>query len=234
MNYGYCRISTKKQSIDRQIRNIKREFPTAIILTEAFTGTKLDRPEWNKLNRKLKYGDTIVFDEVSRMSRNAKEGFALYQRLFNIGINLVFLKEPHMNTDSYKEAMQGIFNTEIQSGDKATDDLVNSIMAAVNKFMMNKVEKDIYKAFEQAQKEVDYLHQRTKEGIETARLNGKQIGLEKGTKLTTKKSLIAKEVIKKHNKDFGGSLSNEDTWKLAGISKMTFYKYKNELLADLH
>ena len=234
MIYGYCRISTKKQSIDRQIRNIKREFPTAIILTEAFTGTKLDRPEWNKLNRKLKYGDTIVFDEVSRMSRNAKEGFALYQRLFNIGINLVFLKEPHMNTDSYKEAMQGIFNTEIQSGDKATDDLVNSIMAAVNKFMMNKVEKDIYKAFEQAQKEVDYLQQRTKEGIETARLNGKQIGLEKGTKLTTKKSLVAKEVIKKHNKDFGGSLSNEDTWKLAGISKMTFYKYKNELLADLH
>lgn len=234
MIYGYCRISTKKQSIDRQIRNIKREFPTAIILTEAFTGTKLDRPEWNKLNRKLKYGDTIVFDEVSRMSRNAKEGFALYQRLFNIGINLVFLKEPHMNTDSYKEAMQGIFSTEIQSGDKATDDLVNSIMAAVNKFMMNKVEKDIYKAFEQAQKEVDYLHQRTKEGIETARLNGKQIGLEKGTKLTTKKSLVAKEVIKKHNKDFGGSLSNEDTWKLAGISKMTFYKYKNELLIDLH
>ena len=234
MIYGYCRISTKKQSIDRQIRNIKREFPTAIILTEACTETKLDRPEWNKLNRKLKYGDTIVFDEVSRMSRNAKEGFALYQRLFNIGINLVFLKEPHMNTDSYKEAMQGIFNTEIQSGDKATDDLVNSIMAAVNKFMMNKVEKDIYKAFEQAQKEVDYLHQRTKEGIETARLNGKQIGLEKGTKLTTKKSLVAKEVIKKHNKDFGGSLSNEDTWKLAGISKMTFYKYKNELLSDLH
>lgn len=234
MIYGYCRISTKKQSIDRQIRNIKREFPTAIILTEAFTGTKLDRPEWNKLNRKLKYGDTIVFDEVSRMCRNAKEGFALYQRLFNIGINLVFLKEPHMNTDSYKEAMQGIFSTEIQSGDKATDDLVNSIMAAVNKFMMNKVEKDIYKAFEQAQKEVDYLHQRTKEGIETARLNGKQIGLEKGTKLTTKKSLVAKEVIKKHNKDFGGSLSNEDTWKLAGISKMTFYKYKNELLVDLH
>ena len=234
MIYGYCRISTKKQSIDRQIRNIKREFPTAIILTEAFTGTKLDRPEWNKLNRKLKYGDTIVFDEVSRMSRNAKEGFALYQRLFNIGINLVFLKEPHMNTDSYKEAMQGIFSTEIQSGDKATDDLVNSIMAAVNKFMMNTVVKDLYNAFEQAQNVVDYLHQRTKDGIETARLNGKQIGLEKGTKLTTKKSLVAKEVIKKHNKDFGGSLSNEDTWKLAGISKMTFYKYKNELLADLH
>ena len=233
--YGYCRVSTKSQKLERQIDNISKAYPTAILFKEKFTGTKIDgREEFNKLLSKVKAGDTIVFDSVSRMSRNAKEGFALYQRLFNIGINLVFLKEPHMNTDSYKEAMQGIFSTEIQSGDKATDDLVNSIMAAVNKFMMNKVETDIYKAFEQAQKEVDYLHQRTKEGIETARLNGKQIGLEKGTKLTTKKSLVAKEVIKKHNKDFGGSLSNEDTWKLAGISKMTFYKYKNELLADLH
>lgn len=234
MIYGYCRISTKKQSIDRQIRNIEREFPNATIYKEAFTGTKIDRPEWNKLNRKLKFGDTIVFDEVSRMSRNAKEGFALYQRLFKIGINLVFLKEPYMNTDSYKEAMQGIFSTEIQSGDKATDDLVNSIMAAVNNFMMNKVEKDIYKAFEQAQKEVDYLHQRTKEGIETARLNGKRIGLEKGSKLTTKKSIEAKEIIRKHNKFFGGSLSNEETWKLAGISKMTFYKYKDEMRLEIN
>lgn len=234
MIYGYCRISTKKQSIDRQIRNIEREFPNATIYKEAFTGTKIDRPEWNKLNRKLKFGDTIVFDEVSRMSRNAKEGFALYQRLFKIGINLVFLKEPYMNTDSYKEAMQGIFSTEIQSGDKATDDLVNSIMAAVNNFMMNKVEKDIYKAFEQAQKEVDYLHQRTKEGIETARLNGKRIGLEKGSKLTTKKAIEAKEIIRKHNKFFGGSLSNEETWKLAGISKMTFYKYKDEMRLEMN
>ena len=49
-------------------------------------------------------------------------------------------------------------------------------MAAVNKFMMNKVEQDIFKAFEQSEKEVADLRQRTREGIETARLNGKQIG----------------------------------------------------------
>jgi DNA invertase Pin-like site-specific DNA recombinase len=229
MIYGYCRISTKKQNVDRQIRNIKAEFPSAVIVTEAYTGTKLDRPEFNKLHRKLKSGDTVVFDEVSRMSRNAKEGFALYWQLYNMDINLIFLKEPYVNTDSYKESMQGVFNTEIQSGDNATDNLVNSIMAAVNRFMMNKVEKDIQKAFEQAQKEVDYLHQRIGEGIETARLNGKQIGLAKGSKLTTKKSISAKEIIKKHNKKFGGTLSNEETWKLAGISKMSFYKYSNEL-----
>lgn len=68
--YGYCRISTKQQSIDRQIRNIKAEYDNAVIITEVNTGTKQDRPEWNKLYKKAKAGDTIVFDSVSRMSRN--------------------------------------------------------------------------------------------------------------------------------------------------------------------
>lgn len=48
-----------------------------------------------------------------------------------------------------------------------------------------------------------------------------------------KKAIEAKEKIKKYNKDFEGTLNNEETWKLAGISKMTFYKYKKELLAEL-
>ena len=76
--YGYCRISTAKQSIDRQIRNIKAEYPTAHIVQEAYTGTSIFRPEWLKLYRVLKSGDMVVFDSVSRMSRNAEEGFTLY------------------------------------------------------------------------------------------------------------------------------------------------------------
>ena len=86
-------------------------------------------------------------------------------------------------------------------------------------------------AFEQSEKEVNDLHQRTKEGIETARLNGKQIGQPKGAKLTTKKSLTAKEVIRKHSKDFNGTLSDGDCIKLAGISHNSYYKYKKELKA---
>lgn len=230
--YGYGRISTPKQNIERQIRNILKEYPEATIISEAYTGTKLDRPEWNKLMKRIKTGDTIVFDEVSRMSRDAAEGFALYQELYAAGIKLVFLKEPYVNTDSYTDAMNGTVNMNINSGDSATDDLISSIMAALNQFMLRKVEKDIQKAFELAQKEVDYLHERTREGIETARLNGKQIGLQKGTKLVTRKSIEAKKLIQKHNKAFGGTLTNEETWKLIGITKTSFYKYKSELLAE--
>ena len=72
--YGYCRISTAKQSIDRQVRNIMTEYPTAHIVQEAYTGTSILRPEWSKLYRILRAGDVVVFDSVSRMSRNAEEG----------------------------------------------------------------------------------------------------------------------------------------------------------------
>ena len=100
--YGYCRISTKKQSIERQERNILKEYPDAQIIKEAYTGTKLDRPEWNKIYKNLKQGDTVVFDSVSRMSRNADDGTALYFELYDKGINLVFLKEHYIDTELYK------------------------------------------------------------------------------------------------------------------------------------
>ena len=85
--YGYCRISTKQQSIARQIRNIKEAYPTAVITEEVFTGTQTtERKVFTKLMDTAKAGDTIVFDSVSRMSRNAKEGFELYQNFFKQGI----------------------------------------------------------------------------------------------------------------------------------------------------
>lgn len=77
--------------------------------------------------------------------------------------------------------------------------------------------------------EVDDLHQRTAEGIETARLVGKQIGGVVGKKLVTKKSIKAKEEIEKHCIDFGGTLNDIDCIKLTGLSRNTIYKYKREL-----
>lgn len=223
MIYGYVRISTKKQSIDRQIRNILRVYPEALIVKEVYTGTKFQgRKEFDKILRLVQNSDTIVFDSVSRMSRNAEEGFEEYERLFYRGINLVFLKEPHIDTATYKVAMQNQI--------KMTGTDVDYILKGVNEYLMQLAKEQIRIAFEQAEKEVTDLHQRTKEGIETARLNGKQIGLVKGTKLTTRKSVIAKQQIVKYNKDFQGVLTNEETWKIVGISKNAFYKYKRELL----
>lgn len=220
--YGYCRISTGKQNIERQIRNIQSVFPGVVIVKEVYTGTKFQgRRELDKLLGKVQLGDTIIFDSVSRMSRNAEEGFQLYEKLFYRGISLVFLKEPHINTDTYKKAMA---NQIALTGDK-----VDFILEGINKYLMELAKEQIRIAFEQAEKEVADLHQRTKEGIETARLNGRQIGQLPGATYETKKARTAKEVILKHNKAFGGSLTDAETIKQAGISRKSFYKYKREL-----
>ena len=106
---------------------------------------------------------------------------------------------------------------------------VDYILEGVNKYLMALAKEQIKIAFEQASKEVEDLRQRTKEGLETARLAGKQIGITEGTKLTTKKSITAKEIIKKHSKDFNGTLADADVMKLAGLARNTYYKYKREL-----
>ena len=226
MEYGYARISTAKQNIERQIRNIQLSYPNAHIVKEIFTGTKIQsRKELDKLLKLVKEGDTIIFDSVSRMSRNAEEGFKLYQELYHKGIELVFLKEPHINTATYKNALE--------SNIQMTGTNVDFILEGINQYLMALAKEQIRPAFKQAEKEVQDLHQRTKEGIETARLNGKQIGQKKGARLIVKKAAPAKEQIRKYNKDFGGQLNNQETWELIGISKMTFYKYKREIMEEM-
>lgn len=225
MIYGYCRISTKQQNIERQERNIAKAFPDAKIEREAFTGTTTSRPVFNKLLKRLKSGDTLVFDSVSRMSRNADEGFELYEKLYSDGINLVFLKEPHINTETYKSALSN--NLQMTGTD------VDYILEGVNRYLMALAKTQIRLAFEQAEKEVEDLRQRTKEGIETARRNGKQIGQKAGITLTTKKSTESKEIILKHSKNFGGSLSDLEVMRLAGLARNTYYKYKKELKEEM-
>lgn len=224
--YGYCRISTGRQNIERQVRNIKAAYPQAVIIKEVYTGTKFQgRKEFDKLLGKIQQGDTVIFDSVSRMSRDADEGFKLYEALFYRGISLVFLKEPHINTDTYKKAMA---DQLAMTGDK-----VDFILQGINRYLMELAKEQIRLAFEQAEKEVADLHQRTKEGIETARLNGKQIGQKPGATYETKKARAAKAVIRRHNRAFGGSLTDTETIQQAGVSRKSFYKYKRELREDM-
>lgn len=221
--YGYCRISTPKQSIVRQIRNIRSVYPKSIIFQEVYTGTKTDgRKKWEQLQRTVRPGDTIIFDSVSRMSRNAADGFSTYQALYDAGIELIFLKEPHINTSVYKNAL----TNHIAMTNTKTD----IILSAINEYLMELAKEQIYIAFSQSEKEVADLHQRTREGIETARLNGKQIGQQQGARLVTKKSIAAKAEIKKYSRDFEGTLNDMDCIRLIGIARNTYYKYKGELL----
>lgn len=221
--YGYCRISRKEQSIDRQIRNIRDFCADAILIQEAYTGTKIEgRTQFERLLNLAKQGDTIVFDSVSRMSRNAAEGIELYERLYDRGVELIFLKERHIDTATYKKALADAV--------PMTGTNVDIILNAINEYLRTLRKEQILLAFAQAQKEVDDLRQRTREGIETARLKGKQIGTPEGKRFNVKKAIGAKEIILKHSRNFNGTLSDADVIKLAGIARNTYYKYKRELL----
>lgn len=236
--YGYVRVSTKTQNLDRQIRNIKKDYPKAIVISDKYTGTQMDRPGWNRLLKMLKKGDRIVFDSVSRMSRNAAEGFAQYKELMERGISLVFLKEHHVDTDELIAQRQKMIQIEVDSGDAANDTLINGMIDLLNKYMMMKAERDIELAFEQANKEVDDLHQRVKEGMAVARSQGKRLGSPPGTPHKSSKKEAAKPIIRKEAKAFGGTLSDAKCMALlkgmgVPVAKEAYYKYKAEIRGEL-
>lgn len=235
--FGYARISRKEQNIDRQIKNIKDECPDAIILQEAFTGTRTEgRKEFAKLMKAVKSGDTVIFDSVSRMSRNSKEGIELYMKWFDMGVNMIFLKERYINSSVYASRLQ---QAEISTGKDFLDEGLRIILMGLAK-------EQIQIAFDQSEKEVADLHVRTAEGIREIKAKNekilagietgevKQIGQKPGAKLTTKKSLAAKQTIKKHSIAFDGTLNDKDCQKLAGISRNSFYKYKRELAKEIN
>lgn len=221
MVYGYARVSTAKQKLQRQIDNIKTFDKSAILFTEKYTGTKIDgREELDRLLKRVKSGDTIIFDSVSRMSRNATEGIELYFALYDQGISLVFLKERYIDTDTYK--------TSIENSIADTDnEIANIYIQATNKVIRLLAKQQIEKAFDQAEKEVTDLRQRVKEGIAKS---DKTQGIVTGTKLITKKSVEMKERMLRHLICFGGTDTDIQFMNDNKIARNTFYKYKKELL----
>lgn len=236
---GICRKSRANQNIERQVRNILNKYPNARIIKITCSGAKvigykdfekvIKEVKENKKNKNYK----LVFDSASRMSRDSEGGCELYEDLFNHNVSIEFLKEPQINTDVFRKTLNNQIELQAKTGNEATDKLINTVIQALNYYTIALVKEQIKKVFDEAETELKNIHQRTSEGLLTAKLNGKRVGTPKGTKLTTKKSIEAKEIIIKHYKVFGnGTLNATETMKLAGIDKNTFYKYKRELLEE--
>jgi DNA invertase Pin-like site-specific DNA recombinase len=225
MIYGYCRVSTKKQNILRQVENIIKIYPTAKVFQEAYTGTTTDRKEWSKLKKIVKPGDKIIFDSVSRMSRNAEEGIKEYFNFVERDIELIFLKEGYINTALYKKALENKIDS---TGNKIADIYID----ATNEVLKILAQEQIKIAFDQAEKEVLDLRERTKEGLRVTKAKGTVLGRKQGDTYTTKKEKEMREKIKKLAKDFGGNLKDIEVFTLLGITKNTYYKYKKNIILE--
>ena len=219
--FGYCRVSTVKQSLQRQIDNIKELYPEAIILTEEYTGKTLERPKYILLKQIINSGDKIVFDSVSRMSRNAEEGYGDYMTFWENGIILEFLNEPHLNTDFFTKQLD-IMNFNLKVGET-----FEPLIQGIKKTLKNIISGQIKIGFEQSEKEVTDLSKRTKEALAVLKKNGKRLGRpERRIPETIKKDIIENYILsrKKKGKDF---------MEVYKISKPTFYIWLREIKGEM-
>ena len=141
--YAYCRVSTPHQKLQRQITNILDKYPSAIVWKEHFTGTTQDRPVWEKLISTITEGSTIIFDSVSRMSRNAEEGFKDYKSLYERGITLIFLNEPMINTEVFEATKKNLLSVSVETGNEAVDNFFKGNIELINNFLMALAEQQI-------------------------------------------------------------------------------------------
>lgn len=123
-----------------------------------------------KTNKKYK----LVFDSASRMSRDSEGGCALYEDLFNHNVCIEFLKEPQINTEVYKQRLESQIKLKVETGNPATDKLINAIIKELNDFTISLAKDQIKTVFDQAQKELEDLHTRTAERISNCKVGRKK------------------------------------------------------------
>ena len=97
--FGYARVSTEQQNLDRQLDMLEK-YGVDRIYNEKMTGTKRNRPELEKLLERLTEGDTVVVESLSRLGRSTKDLIWLMESFNEKGVNLVSLKESIDTTSS--------------------------------------------------------------------------------------------------------------------------------------
>ena len=90
--FGYARVSTEAQNLDRQI-DVLKKYGVDHVYTEKMTGTKKDRPELSKMLDRMTDGDIIVVESLSRLGRSTKDLIELIELFHSKGVHLVSLKE---------------------------------------------------------------------------------------------------------------------------------------------
>ncbi len=110
--YGYCRVSTKRQG-DGNSLEAQKELLLANgaekIYEELFTGTKIDRPELDKLINSVQQGDTIIVTKLDRMARSISQGTELIEKLINMGVTVNILNLGVLDNTPASRLVRNIF-----------------------------------------------------------------------------------------------------------------------------
>lgn len=210
--FAYMRISTKEE---RQIQRYARQensiekfakengIEYIYVAKEDESGKSFDnRKEWNKLERLLQNGDTIVFKDISRFTRETENGYKKYNELLQKGIDLIFIDNPTVSTP-YIKKMLNVAEQQNIVARTALDSTVKLLLI---------VELD------RVEKEREIFIQRVTDGIKAS---PKKSGRKTGTpdKLTDDLKADIKQYINDRN------IKQTDLMKKHNISRNTLKKY---------
>lgn len=200
---GKQRFTRQEQAIVRWCRENNVEIPERRIYKDDASGKSFDRTAWKELEEDIQTGDTIVFKDICRFTREYENGFAKYMELLNKGINLVFIDNPTISTD-YIKTMMGVAEKQ-----------KNRI---AQKSLKDTIELLILVELDRGEQEREITIKRIKDGIAASE---KKSGRVAGTLAKMSDSL--KEDIKVYLKD--RSVKQVDLMKKHGITRNTLVKY---------
>lgn len=218
---AYMRISTKeergKQKFTRQEQAIARwckendtEISERRIYRDDASGKSFDRPAWKELESDVQEGDTIVFKDICRFTREYEEGFNKYMELLNKGVSLIFIDNPTVSTDYIRSMMDVAERQSNRIAKKSLKDTIELLLL---------VELD------RAEKEREITVQRIIDGIKAS---DKKSGRKEGT--LDKMSDELKADIIKFLSDW--SIKQVDLMEKHNISRNTLKKYVEIVKAE--
>lgn len=204
--FSYMRISTREeremQRYNRQEKALEKyvqehgiELNDVYQFRDDISGKSFEnRADWNKLEKLLQPGDTIIFKDITRFTREAENGYKKYMELLNNNINLIFIDNPTISTDYIKTMMGIAQRQENRIAKKSLNDTIELLIL---------VELD------RAEREREIIVQRIRDGLMAS---NKKAGRKPGQldKLTEElradivlyladRSIKAVDLMKKHN-----------------------------------
>ena len=201
--FAYMRISTKEdrelQRFNRQEKALKHYAEkncityTLELKEDKSAKNFTSRKEWQKLESLVSDGDTIVFKDISRFTREAENGYNKYMELMNKGVNLVFIDNPTVSTEYIKRLLKIAENQNIVAK--------TSLESTVKLLLIVELDR--------AEQERRITSQRIKDGIKASnKKQGRKIGhLDKMTAeleedinaYLSDRSIKQVDLMKKHN-----------------------------------
>ena len=112
MKFGYIRVSTRKQARDGNSLEAQREALTAAgaekIYTDAFTGTRMERPEWDKLRAQLRRGDVLIVTKLDRLARSVSQASGLITDMIDESVTIHVLNLGVLSNDSVNTLLRNV------------------------------------------------------------------------------------------------------------------------------